>query len=48
MLLPKVGSFFHQPQMQVIVCGKCGHIRLFASENDLELLVKSRHWTLMR
>lgn len=47
-LLPKLNSkMLSEATMLPVVCGNCGYIRLFASQDALRKLESSKHWVRM-
>ena len=44
-LLPKLSSrAFSSTKVRPVVCGSCGHLRLFVEPKALERLATSKHW----
>jgi hypothetical protein len=43
-LLPNLGSTFAYADMDIVVCGDCGHIRLYASRGAREKLAQAGGW----
>ena len=47
-LLPKLNpSILSEAMMLPVVCGDCGYIRLFASQDALRKIESSKHWVQM-
>jgi transcriptional regulator with XRE-family HTH domain len=46
-LLPGLGTFALAAYICPSVCHSCGHVRLFASEEDRKKLKTSKHWKLV-
>lgn len=46
-LLPGLGSLLSAAKICPTVCHGCGHVRIFASEEDRKKLKTSKHWTLV-
>jgi hypothetical protein len=43
-LLPGLGSFLSYAKLQVVICGDCGLIRLFADESATAKLAHADDW----
>jgi transcriptional regulator with XRE-family HTH domain len=46
-LLPGLGTLLRVARVCPTVCYGCGHVRIFAAEEDRKKLKTSKHWTLV-
>ena len=46
-LLPGLGTLLRVARVCPTVCYGCGHVRIFAAEEDRQKLKTSKHWTLV-